>query len=144
MIIRPLRKTEVKKAAHIVGMNYSEQYEKNATNEISAMFQKYVIQPQYVVAELKGEIIGLAGYTLSWMDYAMYTIFWVNVSPEHQGKGIGSALVKKVIDIIKKKDAKMILLVTDKPRFYAKRFKFKTFAKFECDPYQLMALQLKK
>ncbi len=144
MIIRPIRKNEVKRASQIVGQNYSKQYEKNSFKEIGATFQKYVIQPKYLVAELDGEVVGLAGYTLSWMDYATYTIFWVNVAPQYQRKGIGSALVKKVLGIIKKKDAKMILLVTDKPKFYAKRFKFKTLAKFECDPYELMALRLKK
>lgn len=113
MNIRSIRKTEIKQAARIVGQNYSKSFEKSAYKEIQAAFQSYVIQPHYLVAEEKGEVVG-------------------------------STLVQKVIEIIKRKDAKMILLVTDKPRFYAKRFKFKTLAEFDCDPYQLMALRLKK
>jgi len=58
----------------------------------------------------------------SWMDYNIYNIFWVNVSPIHQGKGIGTALIEKIIKIIKRKKAKIILLTTSKPKFYSKKF----------------------
>jgi predicted N-acetyltransferase YhbS len=77
------------------------------------------------------------------MDYDIYNIFWVNVMPMHQGKGIGSALVQKIIGIIKKKNAKLILLSTSKPEFYSKKFKFKTLSKFKSDKYDLMSLKLK-
>jgi len=66
----------------------------------------------------------------------------VNVLPEYQGKGIGTFLVKKAIDRIKKKrEARFVLLATKKPRFYNK-FGFKVISKIgkgEC----LMILGLK-
>lgn len=144
MKIRTIKPGDIEKASKIVGQNYSKKFERMSFMEMEAMFKNYVVRPQYVVAEEKGEIVGLAGYIQSWMDYNIYNIFWVNVSPAHQGNGIGSALVKKIIDIIKKKDAEMIMLTTSKPKFYSEKFKFKTLSKFKSDKYDLMSLKLKK
>jgi N-acetylglutamate synthase-like GNAT family acetyltransferase len=110
--------------------------------EMEAMFKNYTVKPQYVIAEDKGEILGFAGYIQSWMDYNIYNIFWVNVAPAYQRKGVGSALVEKIINTIKKKNASMILLTTSKPKFYSKKFKFKTLSKFNDDKYNLMSLKL--
>lgn len=115
-----------------------------AFNEMQASFMNYPIKPVYITAEERGEIIGIAGYIQSWMDYNIYEIFWVNVSPDYQGQGIGSALVNKVISIIKRKRPKMILLVTDNPKFYANKFNFKLLSKCKNDTYTLMALRLSK
>lgn len=148
MILRPLKKGEIKEVSKIVGVNYSKDYQKKSFAEMEAMFKNHVAKPSYIVAESKGKVLGFAGYIQSWMDYNIYQIFWVNVSPEYQGEGVGTALVKNVIERIrKKKDAKIILLTTDKPDFYAKKFCFKTLNKFNCgeeeeEEYELMFLSL--
>jgi len=77
------------------------------------------------------------------MDYDIYNIFWVNVSPAYHGQGIGTALVQRIINIIKKKKARMILLTASKPEFYSKKFKFEILSEFKSDKYALMALKLK-
>jgi hypothetical protein len=53
-------------------------------------------------------------------------------------------LVEKIIKTIEKKKANMILLTTSKPKFYSKRFNFKTLSKFNENQYDLMFLRLKK
>jgi L-amino acid N-acyltransferase YncA len=143
MKLRLLKPNDIVKASKIVGQNYSKKHETLARGEMEAMFKNHGIKPKYIVAEEKEEILGFAGYKQSWMDYDIYNIFWVNVVKSHQNKGIGTALIQKTIDIIKKKKAKMILLTTDNPKFYSKRFKFKTLSKFKCDKHDLMALKLK-
>lgn len=143
MKIRTLKECDIEQASKIVGKNYSKKYEKMSFMEMEAMYKNYVIKPKYVVAEEKGEIIGFAGYIQSWMDYNIYNIFWVNVAPSHQRKGIGSALVEKIIGIIKRKNASMIILTTSKPKFYSKKFKFKTLDKFKDGKYDFMSLNLK-
>lgn len=143
MRIRTLKPKDIAAASKIVGQNYCRAYELSSAKEMEAMFKNYAVKPKYIVAEEKGKIIGLAGYIQSWMDYDIYNIFWVNVLPSHQSRGIGSALIKKVIALIKSKKPKTILITTSKPGFYAKKFKFKTLAKFKSDKHDLMFLRLK-
>ncbi len=150
MKIRQLKKKEIKSAAKIVGLNYSKLAEKLAIKELGAMFHDLSFHPNYVVAEVKGKIIGLAGYIQDWIDYNIYGIFWVNVAPAYQRRGIGQALIKKIIGkIAKKPDARLIILTTQKPKFYT-RFGFKTLIKFTSKSKiskgrknSLMALKLK-
>ncbi len=144
MKIRPIKQKEIKFASKIVGKNYSKEYEKIASKEIGEMFRNVITRPNYIVAEEKGEVLGFGGYIQSWMDYNVYHIFWVNVRPDKQRKGIGTAIVKKLIEIINNKKAFMILLTTSKPKFYAKKFKFKTLVKFKNNKYNLMGLILRK
>ena len=144
MKLRALKKTDIKAASQIIGKNYSKEYERKSFKELEAAFKNHAVKPQYIVAEEKGKIIGLAGYAESWMDYDIYTIFWVNVVADRQGEGIGMALIEKVIELIKKQNPKMILLSTDKPKLYRKKFGFRSIAKFDCDGYDLMSLQIKK
>ena len=122
MIIRQLQKKDIVAASKIVGLNYSKKDEILSKIELEAMFEKYTYAPKYIVAEENKKIVGFAGYIMSWMDYHVYNIFWVNVAPKHQGKGIGIKLVKRAILEIQKnkgyKVANMIIITTNKPKFY--------------------------
>ncbi|MEK6917322.1 MAG: GNAT family N-acetyltransferase [Nanoarchaeota archaeon] len=149
MIIRKIKRTEIDEVSKIVGKNYKKIYEKLCKKELGSMFIDKVLPPEYLIAEEKGKIVGFAGYSQSWIDYKIYEIFWVNVNPAFQNNGIGTIIVKKVIDKIKSKKGKtkscsMILLTTKNPNFYKKRFKFKTIAKVSKKRYDLMALNLEK
>ena len=148
MKIRSIKKSEVATASKLVGLNYSKNYEKSSKKEIGATFTNSVIPPKYLVAEEKGKVIGFGGYIQSWMDYSVYNIFWVNVHPKEQGKGIGTKLVRALIDKIKgagsKKNPPRLILITattENTRFYEKRFGFKKM--FFFDDYHLMGLGIK-
>ncbi|MFA5211349.1 MAG: GNAT family N-acetyltransferase [Patescibacteria group bacterium] len=142
MKIRTLKKTDIKKASRIIGQNYSKLYEKKSLLELEAMFKNHAVIPNYLVVEEKEEIVGLAGYVQSWMDYNIYEIFWVNVLPQYQRMGIGTMLVKKILNIIKKSNSEAtILLTTDKPMFYSKKFNFKILSTFEKAKEYLMVLK---
>lgn len=135
MIIRKIKKCEINNAARIIGKNYSKIYEDKSKIEIDAMFKKEVFPTEYIVAEEKGKIVGLAGYNQSWIDYHVYSIFWVNVEPGYQNKGIGIKLVRDVIKKIKDKKgdnkyASLIILSTKTPNYYSKHFGFKIIDKF--------------
>jgi predicted N-acetyltransferase YhbS len=146
MRIRLMRRADISTAAAIVDKNYSRKYQKLAANEFKAMFTQAVSHPIYFVAEEHGEVIGLAGYVQSWMDYGVYELFWVNVAPERQSHGIGTKLVSRVIRAIRQtRDSRLIILTADAsrylPTYYAKRFGFKSLRAFS-DTYRLMALSL--
>lgn len=142
MKIRLLQKKDIKPASVIVGKNYNKKYEKSSCLELKEMFGKGAVKPIYFVAEEKGKILGFAGFMQSWMDYNVFTIFWVNVLPEFQKQGIGKKLVTKVIgEIRKKKEVKLIILTTTYPKYYNKCFGFKAISRV-ADDYDLMMLPL--
>ena len=105
-------------------LNYPKRYYKSVKRELLSAFKNYAYKPKYIVAEDGGNVVGFAGYINSWMDYHIYQIFWVNVHPKFQGRGIGTALMKRAIKEIKKNkgDAKpyaILLIDTSKhPPFY--------------------------
>ncbi len=108
------------------------------------MFSKSLCKPTYIVAVEKNAIIAFAGYNSSWLDNAVFNIFWVNVHPEHKRKGIGSLLIKYIINKIKdEKDvkAKMILLSTKTSSFY-KLLGFRQISPKYDKEYVLMSLKI--
>ncbi len=143
-----MRKGDIRKASVIVGENWSKRYQRTSAVEMKAEFANKVYPPKYVVAEEGGEVVGLGGYIQSWMDYHVYNIFWIAVEPRQQGRGIGTKIVRKIISDIKKKigesSAHMVLLTTDKPRFYSKKFGFRILASFGDMEHKLMGLKLNK
>ena len=133
MKLRLLQKKNIKACAIIVGQNYSKNWQRTSSAELKSMFSNTAIRPVYWVAEDERKIVGFAGYIQSWMDYNIYQIFWVNVLPELQKRGIGKQLVSKVINEIKKdKNAYLIQLTATTPnsKYYRKYFKFKNTGHF--------------
>ncbi len=147
MKLRLLQKKDIEACAAIVGQNYSKNWEITSTAELKSMFSNAAIRPIYWVAEDKKRIIGFAGYTQSWMDYNIYQIFWVNVLPWFQKKGIGKKLVSKIISEIKKNKKAYLVQLTataSNSKYYSKYFKFKNNGHFGPKPYHLMSLSIER
>ena len=143
MTIRRLRPKDIPAVAAIIQRNYSRRYARLATAELQEMFGQSCIKPLYFVAECDGGIVGVAGCMQSWMDYHVYTIFWVNVVPEKQRQGIGKALLAKILEVVRKRGASLALLTTSVPTYYARQFGFRPVARFwRKNGHQLMALPL--
>lgn len=143
MEIRVLREDEIDAAADLMAANYSDhpEYRKKARREIASMFVDHPVQPKFVVAVEGEELLGFAGVAPSWFDYGVWEIMWVNVRQEHQGKGIGTRLVEKLIQIARAADRKMIVLSCTAPAFY-ERFGFRVLESLEGE-YKLMGLKFK-
>ena len=139
MKIRLLRRQDISSACRIIQQNYSVRFAKQARLELWERSGRPPIKPRYVVATIDNKIVGLAGFTQAWMDYSVYEIFWVNVAPAYQKQGIGSALIRHVINQIKQKKPRMILLTTTLPKLYSQQFNFKRFTRL-ANGYWLMGL----
>ena len=143
LFVRRLRILDIPAVAAIVGQNYGSRYRKSAEREIREMFGKALIRPLFLVAVLDGKVVGLAGFMESWMDYHVFSIFWVNVPPGLQKCGIGKSLVAEAIRRIRKKrPARLIQLTTSSPKYYSRHFGFRTAKVFGPKHHRLMTLHL--
>lgn len=145
MKIRLLRPEEVNEASKIIGQNYTKEFQRSGKKELRSMFSNAAIRPKYFVLIDKGKIIGLGGFTQSWMDYSIYEIFWINVLQNRQNQGLGKRIVGRILKEIRKdKNARQILLTADAEKnlqkYYAIDFGFETIRFYEHS--HLMALAL--
>ncbi len=149
MKIRLLQEKDIPDATKIIGENYDSECEMLAKEELEAMFKNHTSKPTYLVAEKDGKVIGLAGYIVSWIDYNVYNIFWVNTQKSFQKQWIGTLLVEKTIENIKKEsDADLILITATikNTKWYKEKFHFEILKSLKGkngEPdYNLMGLQL--
>ena len=144
MKTRKTTKKDIPKMFEILKLNSPNYPKKLALQELNEMFSKSLIKPTYIVIEDKKEIVAFGGFIPSWMDNMVFNIFWVNVNPECKNQGIGSGLMKDLIERIKKvkkPKVKMILISTKIPGFYEK-FGFEEMgSKYDGD-YVLMGRRL--
>ena len=145
MIIRKAKKEDISKMFEILRINSPKYPKKLAFRELNEMFSKSLLRPTYIVAEDKKEILAFGGFISSWVDNMVFNIFWVNTNPKHKNQGVGSKLMKDLINRIKKTKnpkPKMILISTKIPNFY-KKFGFKKLTSKYDQNYILMSLNLK-
>lgn len=68
----------------------------------------------YIVAEENGEIIGQLMVTYEWSDWKAEMIWWLQsiyVKPEWRRKGVMKAMLKKVLEIGRKKRGEKISVI---------------------------------
>ena len=144
MKFRKARKKDIPQMFEILKINSPKYPKKLALKELKEMFSDSLSKPKYIVLEDKKEILCFGGFTPSWIDEMVVSMFWVNTKQEHKGKGIGIKLIKELIRKIKtlnKPKPKMIILSTKIPLFF-KKFGFKTIQKKYDRDYDLMALKV--
>lgn len=139
MKIKRAKPSDMNQILEIIKSNSPNYPINHAKKEIKEMFSDSLIKPVYFVAEENKKIVGVGGFSRSWSDMEITNIFWINVLPEFQGKGIGKKIIEKIIREIGKlikPGIKMIVLSSNKPKFW-RRFGFKKLNKYDGD-YWLM------
>ena len=144
MKFRKAKKKDILQMLEIIRRNSPKYAKRMAYREMQEMFSTSLCKPTYIVAEEKKEIIAFGGFNSSWLDNAVFNVFWVNVNPKYRRRGIGSMLICDLIKRIKEikyVKSKMILISTKTPSFY-RHLGFKKITSRYGNEYILMSLNL--
>ena len=134
MRIRLIQPKDVMECLAIIQENWVSPRESRkpqiAHAEINQTFTGDIWKPTFYVAYDELDYIhGLAGYHVSWLDYGIYEISWVNVAAITQGKGVGKLLVENCLaDIAVLGHTAM--LATHIPEYFETNFGFKTISHY--------------
>jgi len=130
-VIRPEQPADHDAIRRVVAAAFNSTSEADLVEAIRAA-------PEYIaelalVAELDGTVVGHVMVSLTYLDdgttqHQIFQLSPLAVAPEHQGDGVGSALVRGVLDRAKELGAEFVILEGD-PRYYS-RFGFEP-----CAPY---------
>jgi N-acetylglutamate synthase-like GNAT family acetyltransferase len=102
--------------------------------EINQAFTNDIWKPTFYVAlDDLNYVLGLAGYHISWLDYGIYEISWVNVSSVWQSKGVGKTLVQKCLEDISTL-GHTAMLATHIPDYFSTNFGFEKIANYGVPP----------
>ena len=122
--IRLMRPDDMMNCLAVVAKNWNVEITQSAFIEFSCHNTNYPYRPVFYVAECDGNIIGHSAYCVSWANFGIYEISWVNVHPDYQSQGIGKRLVNVCFDDIQVLDGEIVLLSTDKPEYFSKHCGF--------------------
>ncbi len=109
--IRPLQKKDIKECVSMTTESFGwDEYPKKQFDTIKEEFnaafsKKHMSMPRYFVCECKGVIIGMGGYSFSWLDWDTFELFWLSVRKGYYNNGIGKALTKHLEKEILKQSA---------------------------------------
>lgn len=130
-VVRPEQAADHEAIRRVVAAAFKSASEADLVDAIRAA-------PEYIaelalVAELDGDVVGhvMVSYTTLDDGSTRHQIFQLSplaVAPEHQGTGVGSALVRTVLERSKERGADFVVLEGD-PRYYS-RFGFEPAAPY--------------
>jgi N-acetylglutamate synthase-like GNAT family acetyltransferase len=126
-IIREMTESDIKECAELIVNTYQQDgvwdywTVEQTINDLSITFENPKYNEKYFIAELNGEIIGVAGIGESFMSDTALELCYASVKKEYQRKGIGTALTLKRIEYAKKiKKHGYIFVSSRRPEFFDK------------------------
>ncbi|MDD4859610.1 MAG: GNAT family N-acetyltransferase [Dehalococcoidales bacterium] len=127
LIIRPMTKQDKKPVMHIL-KNTPEflDFEVDIAEELIDANLKDPVGSGYVVqvAEIDGKVVGYINYGSTPVTQGTWDIYWMAVAADHQGQGIGKALIRFVEKDIAKAQGRLIVIETAGKAQYEKTRRF--------------------
>ena len=134
--LREMRQEDVKECLSMALESFgTDQYPEDQFNTIEEEFNaafthEWWGRPNYFICELDGIIVGMGGYSLSWLDWDTFEFFWLSVRKGYEGRGIGGLLVNYRENHIKensafKKDITILFSCTNNLIEYHKKHGYK-------------------
>ena len=108
MTIRPYSAADMENVLHVLRLNTPRYFAPSEEGDLVHYLDHHA--QHYFVVESGGEVLGCGGFNFS-DDGTVGKISWDIFHPDHQGKGLGSALTRYRIERLKEYDAVRIISV---------------------------------
>ena len=141
--IRAIRQQDVAACVDLVHKNWGKKIARRFEVEVHHAFNPTLAWPPeyFVYVRSEGNILGFAGMHQSWIMHGVWDLIWINVDPNFQSSGIGTALTKARLKHIQGCKGTAVHLMTKNIKFF-KKFDFKVSRKY--GDWNLMTKQLRK
>ncbi len=90
---QPLSLEELPLARYLIDSEWGSSYAQRFTSEATNLLRRAFCTP-FAALDSTHSIVGIGTITKADIDYALWGIAWLVVSPEHRGLGIGGALIR--------------------------------------------------
>ncbi|MDI1290768.1 MAG: amino-acid N-acetyltransferase [bacterium] len=112
VLVRPARTTDVRAIRSFI-----DQYSSDGRLLSKATVTIFEAVPEFLVAELDGEVVGCGAIHVMWEDLA--EVRTIAVDPTMVGRGIGSILLAALMDRARDLGVKKVFCLTFMVRFFA-------------------------
>ena len=112
VLVRPARTTDVRAIRSFI-----DQYSSDGRLLSKATVTIFEAVPEFLVAELDGEVVGCGAIHVMWEDLA--EVRTIAVDPKMVGRGIGSILLAALMDRARDLGVKKVFCLTFMVRFFA-------------------------
>jgi N-acetylglutamate synthase-like GNAT family acetyltransferase len=93
---------------------------------------------KFIVLREDGEVRGFASLSASRMQAGFYELCWVNVDPAHQNKGLGTYLVRTMIDLCSQMKPQGLMLFAGRAHTLYARFGFRELSRYGDDRLMML------
>jgi ribosomal protein S18 acetylase RimI-like enzyme len=108
-----------------------EEFNEKDVKTCLEVVSKIGIEYEGMIACVNEKIAGFLLFTENTLAHNVFELLWIVVAKEFQKNGIGSALMEKFIEEVKKRDGRLIILHTSEHYLKAKRL-YEKFG-FRCE-----------
>jgi hypothetical protein len=131
-IIRPLEARDLVGCIDLVRQAYGIPYARYAEIELNQALAASAPKPFFIVHATDDLVTGFAGYCPSGLDFAIWSLIWVNTRPGWRRRGIGRVLVQRCLSDMTA-IASTAILATTIPDWYERHFGFRRIYEYGGD-----------